>query len=74
MLWTIDKHKSQIARNSVFDCHLLPVGGQTVIENSVSNDLRSMFVYSINFYNFRLSGVFIEYTEYVAKTIRNKGF
>ena len=28
-----------IARNSVFDCHLSPVGRQIAIENSVSNFL-----------------------------------
>ena len=38
--------------------------------------LGSTFVDSINFFNCRLSEVFIEYrpTEYVAKTIRNKGY
>ena len=61
------------SRNSVFDYHLLPVGRQTAIKHCVSNKLRSMFVHSINVFDCCLSGVFIEYTEYVAKTIRNKG-
>ena len=29
---TIDKCRSKIARNSVFDCHLSPVGRQMAIE------------------------------------------
>ena len=37
MLLTIDERGSKIARNSVFDCHLSPVGRQMAIENSVSN-------------------------------------
>ena len=32
-----------------------------------------MFTDSINIFDCHLSGVFIDYTEYVAKTIRNKG-
>ena len=45
-LLTIDKRGSYIARNSVFDCHLSPIGRQMAIENSVSNDfyLRSSIV------------------------------
>ena len=35
LLMDVDK---KIARNSVFDCHLSPVGRQLAIENSVSND------------------------------------
>ena len=35
---TIDDHGSKLARNSVFDCYLSPVGRQMAIENSVSND------------------------------------
>ena len=35
---TIDKRGSKIARNSVFDCNLSPVGRQMAIGNSVSND------------------------------------
>ena len=34
----IDERTSKIARNSVFDCHLSPVGRQMPTENSVSND------------------------------------
>ena len=41
-LFTIDKHGSKIDRNSVFNCHLSPVGRQDwrqmTIEISVSND------------------------------------
>ena len=40
-LFTIDKGGSKIGRNSVFDCHLSPVGRQMTIENSVSNDFLS---------------------------------
>ena len=61
-----------IARNSVFDCQLSPVGRQMAIENSVQNDLRLTFVDSINVFDCRLSEVFIESTIYVVKTIRNK--
>ena len=35
----IDERGSKIARNSVFDCHLSPVGRQMAFENFVSNDL-----------------------------------
>ena len=35
---TIDERGSKIAKNSVFDCHLSPVGRHMLIENSVSND------------------------------------
>ena len=38
MLLTIDECGSKITRNSVFDCHLSPVGRQMAIENFVSND------------------------------------
>ena len=37
-------------------------------------DLRSTFFDSINVFDCRLFEVFIEYTEYVVKTIRNKGY
>ena len=63
-----------MARNSVFDCQLSPVERQTAIENSVSNDLRSTFVDSINVFDYRLSEVFSQFTEYVVKTIRKKGY
>ena len=41
-LLTIDERGSKIARNSVYDCHLSPVGRQMAIDNSVSNDF---FIY-----------------------------
>ena len=52
------------------------LGLQAAIKNSVSNDLRFMFVDSINVFDCRISEVFIEYrpTEYIARTIRNKGY
>ena len=56
-LQTIDERGSIIARNSVFYCHLSPVGRQMTIENSVSNDNWSTFVDSINVFDCRLSGV-----------------
>ena len=49
-LLTIDERGSNIARNSVFDCHLSPVERQMAIENSVSND-------SVNVFDCRLPGV-----------------
>ena len=73
MLLTINECRSKNARTSVLDCHLLSVRLIMAMERSVSNDLRSTFVDSINIFNCPLSGVFIEHTEYVAKTIRNKG-
>ena len=47
-LLTIYKCGSKIARNSVFDCHLSPVGRQMAIKISVSNYFWSTFVDSIN--------------------------
>ena len=47
-LVTIDERGSKITRNSVFNCHLSPVGWQMAIKNSVSNDFWSMFIHSIN--------------------------
>ena len=43
---TIDERGSKIDINSVFDCHLSPVGRQMAIENTVSIDfdLRSSIV------------------------------
>ena len=38
MLSTMDERRSKIDRNSVFDCHLSPVGRQMAIENTVSID------------------------------------
>ena len=58
-LLTIDERGSKTARNSVFNCHLSPVGRQMAIENSVSNDFLATFVDSINVFNCRLSGVCI---------------
>ena len=37
-LLTIDEYGSKIPRNSVFYCHLSPVGRQMAIKHSVSND------------------------------------
>ena len=34
---TIDEYGSELDKNSVFDCHLMPVGRQMAIENSVFN-------------------------------------
>ena len=62
-LLTIDKWGSIIARNSAFDCHLLPVRRQKAIENSVSNVssyFLSRFVDSINVFDCPLSGVIIQ--------------
>ena len=56
-LLTIDKRGSKIAKDSVFDCHLSPVGRQMAIKNSVSNGFLSSFVDSINVFDCRLSGV-----------------
>ena len=38
MLLTVDECGSKIAENSVFGCHLSPVGRQMAVRNSVSND------------------------------------
>ena len=43
----INDHGSKIDRNSVFDCHLLPMGRQMAIENTVSIDFGSRFLDSI---------------------------
>ena len=56
-LLTIDERASKIARNSAYDCHLSPVGRKMAIENSISNDVWSTFVDSINVFDCRLSGV-----------------
>ena len=56
-LLTINEHGSKITRNSVFDCHLWPVGEQMGIKNSVSNNFWSLFVNSTNVFYCRLSGV-----------------
>ena len=54
---TIDERGSKIARNSVFDCHLSPVGRQMAIENSVSNDFDLRSSRELNVFDCRLSGV-----------------
>ena len=54
-LLTIDERGSKVARNSVFDCHLSPVGRQKTMENSVASNLFSVFVDSINDFDYRLS-------------------
>ena len=38
MVSTIEERGSKIDRNSVFDCHLSPVGQQMAIKNTVSID------------------------------------
>ena len=53
----IDKRGSKIARNSVFDCHLSPIGRQMAIENSVSNAFLSTVVGSIYVFDCRLPDV-----------------
>ena len=57
MLLTIEGHRSKIARNSVFDCHLSPVGQQMATKNSVSSNFLSTFVDSIHVFDCRLFGV-----------------
>ena len=54
---TIDKHISKIDRNSVFDCHLSPVGRQMAIENTVFIDVLSTFRDSIDVFDCRLPAV-----------------
>ena len=61
MLLTIDKRGSKISRNSVFDCHLLPVWRQMAIKNSISNDFGSTTIDNINVFDCRLSGVLKEH-------------
>ena len=56
-LSTIDECRSKIDRNSVFDCHLSPVGRQMTIENTVSIDLWSMFLDSIDIFHCCLPSV-----------------
>ena len=57
MLLTIDECVSKINRNSVFYCHLSPIRRQMAIKNSVSNDISSTFVNSINILDCGLSGL-----------------
>ena len=58
-LLTIDVRGSKMARNSVLDCHLSPVGRRKAIESSVSIWGFSTFVDStcINVFHCRLSSV-----------------
>ena len=53
----MDKRRSKIVRNRVFDCHLSPDWQQMTIENTVSSDFdpRSSIVKS--FFDCRLSSV-----------------
>ena len=54
-LSTIDECGSKIDRNSVFYCHLSPMGRQMAIVNTVSIDFWSMFLDSIGVFDCRLS-------------------
>ena len=59
-LLTIHECGSKIAVfsiNSVFNCHLSPVGQQMAIKNSVSKDFWSTFVDSIDVFNSCLPSV-----------------
>ena len=50
-LLTIDERGSKVARNSVFDCQLLPVGRQIAIKTLLQTifDLRSSIVHVLTF-------------------------
>ena len=61
MLLTIDEQEIKIARTSVFNCHLWPVGRVLAIKNSVPNYLWSMFVDRIDVFDCSLSGVVLLY-------------
>ena len=54
---TINEGVSKIARDSVFHCHLSPVGRQKAFEKSISRDSWSTFLDSINGLYCRLFGV-----------------
>ena len=56
-LLTVNEHGSKIARNSVFNCHLLPVRRQMAFKNNVSNNFLSTFVDSNTIFDCHLSGV-----------------
>ena len=58
-LSTKDKREYKIDRNSVFDCHLSPVGRQMAIENTVSIDFRSLLLESIGVFDCCLPGVIL---------------
>ena len=57
MLLTINERRSKITRNSVFNCHLLPVGRQMAIKNTVSRDFWSAFAIVKSRFDCRLSSV-----------------
>ena len=54
---TIDERGSKISRNSIFHCHLSPIGQKMAMENSVSNYFWSKFMDSIDIFHCHLSGV-----------------
>ena len=60
-LFTFDKRGSKTDGNSVFDCHLSPIGRQMTIENSVSNDFDQcssiVFTFSIAAYSRRIRSI-----------------
>ena len=56
-LLIIGERGSKLVRNSVFDCHLSPVGRQMAIENSVLNEFLSTFVDCIDVFDCHLPGV-----------------
>ena len=74
MLSTIDECGSQIAGNCVFNCHLSPIGRQTAGESSVSSDPGSTFVDIFDIFDCRSLKCLFRPIEYIAKTIRNKGY
>ena len=53
-LLTIDENGSKIDRNSVFDCHLLPVRRQMAIKKSVSKAFLSTFLDSNSIFDCRI--------------------
>ena len=57
-LSTIDDRGSIFDRNSVFDCHLSPVGRQMAIVSTVSIDFLSTFLDSIGVIRCRLPCVY----------------
>ena len=61
-LSTIDELQSKIDINSVFDCHLSPVGRQMAIESTVSIDFLSPFLDSIGVFDCLLPRVYIRST------------
>ena len=59
-LLTINERRSKMARNSVFDCHLLPLGNRWQSKTLFLMILFSKFLESIHFFDCRLSGVYKE--------------